>query len=231
MNRYTGNDWDEVLQKEYLSPYFSSLIDYLNEAYHREEILPPAKDVFNALSYTSYEDTKVVIIGQDPYINPGQAHGLAFSVLPGAKIPPSLMNIFREIHDDCGCEIPNNGCLTPWSNQGVLLLNSVLTVRRGQSNSHANIGWETFTDAVIRELNKKDRSLVFMLWGNYAKKKSLLIDPQMHLVLTAPHPSPLAGGKFFGCHHFSKANEYLYEISNDHIDWQIPNINLKDIPR
>lgn len=220
-----GNDWDQILEEEFGKTYFSSLIDFVNEDYQRNEIYPPAEDVFNALKLTSFADTKVVIVGQDPYINPGQAHGLSFSVRPGIPIPPSLLNIFKELQDDCGCFIPDNGCLTPWANQGVLLLNSVLTVRRGQSNSHANMGWEQFTNAIISKLNQKERSIIFMLWGNYARKnKEQLIDHQMHLVLTAPHPSPLAGGKFFGCKHFSKANQYLYEISNDHIDWQIPNI-------
>lgn len=220
-----NNDWGEILRDEFNQPYFRALMDFVHEEYQREEVYPPEEDMFNALRYTSYADTKVVIVGQDPYINPGQAHGLSFSVLPGARIPPSLHNIFVELHDDCGCFIPDNGCLIPWAEQGVLLLNSVLTVRRGQSNSHANIGWERFTDRIIELLNMKQESIVFMLWGNYARKrKEYLIDPNAHLVLTAPHPSPLAGGKFFGCAHFSRANQFLYEISDRTIDWQIPNL-------
>ena len=225
-----GNDWDDLLKEEYEKTYFRSLIAFLELEYRRDEIFPPKNEIFNALSLTSYNDTRVVIVGQDPYINPREAHGLAFSVNPDIRIPPSLCNIFKELETDMGCYFPDNGCLTPWAKQGVLLLNSVLTVRRGKSNSHKNCGWEIFTDKIIELLNKKDRSLIFMLWGNYAKAKGSIIDPNSHMILKATHPSPLAGGGFFGCKHFSKANEYLYEIDKTSIDWQIPNLsyNLKE---
>lgn len=223
----TGNDWDDILRDEFSKPYFRHLIDFLDIEYRRMDVYPPEQDVFNALKYTSYIDTKVVIVGQDPYIKEGQAHGLAFSVQPGADIPPSLYNIFKELHDDLGCYIPDNGCLIPWAKQGVLLLNTSLTVRAGQSGSHSNptIGWPTFTNRILELLNQKDESLIFMLWGNHAKSKASLIDPSSHMILTAAHPSPLAGGAFFGCKHFSKASQYLYETSTHTIDWQIPNIN------
>lgn len=226
MIQFTGNDWDDLLQEEYEKPYFTNLLNFLNLEYSRAEIFPPKQNIFSALTYTSYKDTKVVIVGQDPYINPGQAHGLSFSVLPECRpIPPSLQNIFKELHDDCGYDIPDNGCLIPWALRGVLLLNSVLTVRRGQSRSHANIGWEIFTNKILELLDKKEDNIVFMLWGNYAKQKAELLDPNNHLILKAAHPSPLAGGAFFGCNHFSKANQYLYETTKYQIDWSIPNVN------
>ncbi len=221
---FVGNDWDEILKNEYETTYFRSLMEYLDEEYRRDEIFPPKNDIFNALKFTSFKDTRVIIIGQDPYINPGEAHGLSFSVNPGVRIPPSLYNIFKELQTDMNCYIPDNGCLIPWAKQGVLLLNSILTVRRGKSNSHKNIGWDIFTNKIIELLNKKDRSLIFMLWGNYAKQKGSIIDPNSHMILRAVHPSPLAGGAFFGCKHFSKANEYLYETDKTTIDWQIPNL-------
>lgn len=222
-----GNDWDNVLYEEFQKDYLKRLMEFLDVEYRRYEVFPPRNDIFNALKYTSYKDTKVIIVGQDPYIRPGQAHGLSFSVLPGAQIPPSLYNIFKELHDDLGCYIPDNGCLIPWAKQGVLLLNTSLTVRAGQSGSHSNptIGWPTFTNRILELLNQKDESLIFMLWGNHAKSKASLIDPGSHMILTAAHPSPLAGGAFFGCKHFSKASQYLYETSTHTIDWQIPNIN------
>lgn len=224
MNKFIGNDWDNLLRDEFQKTYFITMEEYIRQEYKREEIYPAEGDIFNALRLCSYADTKVVIVGQDPYINPGQAHGLSFSVLPGAKIPPSLMNIFQEIHNELGCYVPNNGCLIPWAKQGVLLLNSVLTVRRGCSNSHKDIGWEIFTDTIMKLLNQKDKSIVFLLWGAKAKSKAYAIDSAKHLILTAPHPSPLAGGGFFGCNHFIKANQFLYEIYPNTIDWQIPNI-------
>lgn len=223
MNTIIGNDWDDILLEEFQKNYFKNLMEFLDGEYKRYDIFPPKDDIFNALKYTSYKDTRVVIVGQDPYINPGQAHGLSFSVQPDAKIPPSLYNIFKELHNDIGCDIPNNGYLKSWADQGVLLLNSVLTVRRGKSNSHANIGWEIFTNKILEKLNKSDRSIIFMLWGRYAKMKAELIDPDMHMILMAAHPSPLAGGAFFGCKHFSKALEYLYETSDSTINWQIQN--------
>lgn len=224
MNKFIGNDWDDLLKEEFQKNYFTTMEEYIRQEYKRMEIFPAEDDIFNAIRLCSYADTKVVIVGQDPYINPGQAHGLSFSVLPGARIPPSLMNIFCELRDELGCYIPNNGCLIPWAKQGVLLLNSVLTVRRGYSNSHKDIGWEIFTDTIMKLLNQKDKSIVFLLWGAKAKSKAYMIDPTSHLILTAPHPSPLAGGGFFGCNHFIKANQFLYEIYPNTIDWQIPNI-------
>ena len=224
MNKFIGNDWDDLLKEEFQKNYFITMEEYIRQEYKRMDIFPAEDDIFNALRLCSYADTKVVIVGQDPYINPGQAHGLSFSVLPGARIPPSLMNIFCELRDELGCYIPNNGCLIPWAKQGVLLLNSVLTVRRGYSNSHKDIGWEIFTDTIMKLLNQKDKSIVFLLWGAKAKSKAYMIDPSSHLILTAPHPSPLAGGGFFGCNHFIKTNKFLYEIYPNTIDWQIPNI-------
>ena len=222
-----NNDWDDLLLPIFRDRRIQrllTLVELSNTPQYPREIYPPKEDIFNALKYTSYADTKVVILGQDPYINPGQAHGLSFSVRPGVEIPPSLMNIFKEIHDDMGCFIPNNGCLIPWAKQGVLLLNSVLTVDRGRSRSHAGMGWEYLTDYIIWLLNQKTESIVFILWGNYARKKSEFINPDTHLILTAAHPSPLAVGAFIGCCHFSKCNQFLYEIYPQTIDWQIPNI-------
>lgn len=225
-----GNDWDDLLKEEFQQQYFKDLMEFLDIEYRRFDIFPPRSDIFNALKYTSYKDTKVVIVGQDPYINEGQAHGLAFSVQPEAKIPPSLYNIFKELRDDLGCYIPDNGCLIPWAQQGVLLLNTSLTVRSGSSGSHSavNIGWSRFTNKILELLNQKDESLIFMLWGNYAKSKADMLDPNSHMILKASHPSPLAGGAFFGCKHFSKANEYLYEITPHTIEWQIPNTQKEE---
>ena len=218
-----GNDWDIILEKEFKSLYFQDLMLFLEREYKEQTIFPAKEDIFTALKLTPFNEVRVVIIGQDPYIKPNQAHGLAFSVKVGAGIPPSLRNIFKELESDCGCYYPDNGCLIPWAKQGVLLLNSVMTVRSGRSNSHRNIGWEMFTNAIIRELNKKGH-IVYMLWGNYAKIKGELIDAENNLILKAAHPSPLAGGLFNGCKHFSKANMFLYETSPTTIDWQIPNV-------
>jgi len=173
------------------------------------------------LKFTPYHNLKVVIIGQDPYINPGEAHGLSFSVKPGIKIPPSLLNIYKELANDLGCTMPQTGCLVKWAEQGVLLLNAVLTVRAGSSNTHKNKGWESFTNSVIETIDKKNDPVVFMLWGNNAKEKATLLKNNIHLVLKAAHPSPLAGGSFFGCRHFSKANEFLVQNGKRPIDWQI----------
>lgn len=187
-----GNDWDQVLESAFKDKQIQDLLRWVdNERDKGIEVYPPKEDMFNALKLTSYENTKVVILGQDPYINPGQAHGLSFSVKPGVPIPPSLMNIFKELHNELGCYIPNNGCLIPWAEQGVLLLNSVLSVERGKSRSHDNIGWERLTDYIIYSLGQKDQSLIFMLWGNYARRKASLIQPNTHLILEAAHPSPL----------------------------------------
>lgn len=223
MNTYINADWDEILEKEFKKDYFKKLSDFIDISYEIDKIYPEKKDIFNALSTTSYEDTKVVILGQDPYIRSNQAHGFAFSVLPYNDIPPSLMNIFKELENELNLYVPNNGCLLKWAKQGVLLLNSILTVKEGMSNSHKKKGWEEFTDFIIQELNKKD-NLVFLLWGNYAQKKGEYIDRNKHLVLEAAHPSPLAGGRFFGCDHFKLTNEYLKNNNKKEIDWQIENI-------
>ena len=219
-----GNDWDGFLQEETAKPYYLQLRSFLKDEYSTQKIYPPATELFSALGYTSIEQTKVVILGQDPYINPGEAHGLAFSVKPPSRTPPSLQNIFKEIATDVGCAIPNNGHLVKWSRQGVMLLNSVLSVRAGQSKSHSGRGWEQFTTAVIQRLNEKTTPVVFLLWGNDAKSKAELITNQVHLVLQAAHPSPLARGAFFGCKHFSKTNAFLESRGVSPIDWQIDDI-------
>ena len=223
------NDWDEIIPKLFaMDGKLQKTIVDVSEQYADHECYPPEADIFNAFKYTSYADTRVVILGQDPYINPGQAHGLAFSVLPGADIPPSLMNVFVELKNELGCQVPNNGYLVPWAQQGVLLLNTVLTVDKGVSHSHRKLGWQRFTDQIISILaNDYSKKLVFMLWGNDAKEKAELIPEGSHLVLKAAHPSPLAGGKFFGCNHFIDCNNYLYEVSNSSINWQIPDIERK----
>ena len=218
------NDWDSLLASEFQKEYYQTLRGFLKEAYSSGTVYPPMFDIFNALKYCAYEDAKVVIVGQDPYINPGEAHGLAFSVQPGARVPPSLQNIFKEMATDMLCSIPNNGYLVHWAKQGVILLNSVLTVRAGASKSHTGKGWELFTDSVLALLNQKDASLVYMLWGRDAQKKGQLLNNPKHLILTAAHPSPLAGGRFFGCKHFSKANEFLHNANITPINWQVPNI-------
>ena len=219
-----NNDWDEFLDMETKTPYYLALREFLKTEYRTKTIFPPMHDIFNALKYTSLEEVKVVILGQDPYINPGEAHGLSFSVQPAAKIPPSLQNIFKELRDDLGLMIPDNGCLIKWAEQGVMLLNAALTVEYKKSKSHAGKGWEKFTSAVISKINEKQRPVVFLLWGNDAKKKAELITNPAHLILTAPHPSPLAGGAFFGCKHFSKANYFLESNGIKKIDWQIENV-------
>ena len=220
------NDWDAFAREESQKPYYLRLRQFLKQEYFSpaKTIYPPMNEIFSALRHTSYNDTKVVILGQDPYINPDEAHGMAFSVRPSAKIPPSLRNIFKELEADMGCAIPNNGYLMPWAEQGVLLLNTVLTVQAGCSKSHANQGWEQFTDAIISHLNQRQRPMVFMLWGKAAQEKTTLIDSQRHKILIAAHPSPLAGGRFFGCRHFSRANEFLAAQGESVIDWQIPNV-------
>jgi uracil-DNA glycosylase len=215
------NDWDNLLEAEFKQENYQNLRNFLLNEYSSYKIYPDKNDIFNSLKYTPYKDVKIVILGQDPYIKEGEAHGLAFSVSPNIKIPPSLMNIYKELQSDIGCYIPNSGCLINWTKQGVLLLNSVLTVRSGQSNSHKNKGWEKFTHKIIELLNDKNEPIIFMLWGNNAKEKSVLLNNPNHLVLKAPHPSPLAGGAFFGCKHFSKANNFLRINGIEPIDWQI----------
>lgn len=217
-----GNSWDTILAEEFKSEYYLKLREFLKREYATQTIYPDMYDIFNALKYTAYEDVKVVMIGQDPYHGPGQAHGLCFSVKRGVMPPPSLQNIFKELQNDVGFRIPNNGELTDWTKQGVMLLNTVLTVRAGQANSHKGQGWEQLTDAVISKLNEREKPIVFMLWGRNAKDKQRLITNRAHLVLTAAHPSPLSAyNGFFGCRHFSRANEFLIKTGQQPIDWTI----------
>ncbi len=217
-----SNDWLEPLKPEFSKQYYKDLYIKINEAYRNELVFPPADDIFNAFHYTPLANVKVVILGQDPYHNTGQAHGLCFSVNKGVEIPPSLVNIYQEIHDDLGCRIPDHGYLKKWADQGVFLLNTVLTVRAHMANSHRGIGWEQFTDAVIRILNEQPRPIVYMLWGRPAQEKAAMINNPKHLILKAPHPSPLSAYRgFFGCRHFSQCNRFLEENGLTPIDWQI----------
>ncbi|MBO5088871.1 MAG: uracil-DNA glycosylase [Lachnospiraceae bacterium] len=220
------NDWAQHLKPEYKKEYYKNLYAKVNAEYGSgATIYPPADDIFNAFHLTPLNEVKCVIIGQDPYHNVNQAHGLCFSVRPEVEIPPSLVNIYKELHDDLGCEIPNNGYLVKWAEQGVLMLNSVLTVRAHQANSHQGIGWEQFTDAVMDILNEQDRPIVFLLWGNPAQRKAARINNPNHLILKAPHPSPLSAYRgFFGCKHFSQANDFLQAKGLKPIDWQIENV-------
>ncbi len=220
-----ANDWLPAIGAEFKKPYYKELYNFVKEEYNTKLIFPKSEDIFNAFHLTPLHEVKVVILGQDPYHNVGQAHGLSFSVQPGIEIPPSLENIYKEMHDDIGTYIPDNGCLTKWARQGVLLLNTVLTVRAHQANSHQGHGWEEFTDAVIAAVNKEDRPIVFMLWGSPARKKKAMLDNPKHLILEAPHPSPLSAYRgFFGSRPFSKANEFLRKNKIKEIDWQIENI-------
>lgn len=214
-----SKSWQINLQKEFKKSYFVELNGFIENEKLTQTIFPKESDVLKAFELTAFEDVKVVVIGQDPYHGINQAHGLSFSVNKGIKIPPSLQNIFKEIKTDVGCDIPNHGNLVKWAKQGVLLLNATLTVREGLPGSHQKKGWETFTDAVIKLLSEEKEHVVFLLWGNYAKTKALLIDAKKHLVLDAAHPSPLARGAFFGCKHFSKANTYLISKNRKPIDW------------
>ena len=220
-----SNDWLPVFQGEFRKPYYKQLYQTVMKEYNTRKIYPAPDDIFNAFQLTPFHKVKAVILGQDPYHGEGQAHGLCFSVKPDVEIPPSLVNIYKELHDDCGCYIPDNGYLTKWAEQGVLLLNTVLTVRAHQANSHRGIGWEEFTDAAIRRLNEEDRPIVFILWGRPAQmKKSMLTNPN-HLILEAPHPSPLSAYRgFFGSKPFSKTNEFLVAHGVEPIDWQIENL-------
>lgn len=220
-----SNDWLTPLNAEFKKPYYKELYSFVKNEYDTHVIYPPANDIFNAFHLTPLSDVKVLILGQDPYHEVNQAHGLCFSVLPGNDTPPSLQNIYKELNDDLGCYVPNNGYLEKWAKQGVLLLNTVLTVRAHQANSHKGRGWETFTDAIIQAVNNEDRPIVYMLWGSPAQKKIPMLNNPKHLILTAPHPSPLSAYRgFFGCKHFSKCNEFLVKNSIDPIDWQIENI-------
>jgi uracil-DNA glycosylase len=216
--------WRDILALEFKKPYFKQLQKFLAEERKKYTVYPPEADVFNAFKLTPYENVNVLLLGQDPYPGAGQAHGLCFSVRPGVRIPGSLLNMFKELKDDLGCKIPNNGYLVPWAEQGVLLLNAVLTVRAGEPNSHKDKGWEQFTDAVIRAVNEKDDPVVFVLWGAYAQKKAKLIDESRHTILTAAHPSPLSAKKFFGSRPFSAINKALKKHGKPEIDWQIPDL-------
>lgn len=217
-----GNRWDELLAEEFKKDYYLKLREFLKQEYSRFTVYPDMHDIFNSMKYADYDNLKVVIIGQDPYHEPNQAHGLAFSVKKGNPIPPSLKNIYKEIYDDLGIQEPNHGELTSWARQGVLMLNSALTVRRGQANSHRGKGWEQLTDAIISKVNLKDSPVVYLLWGANAREKARLVDNPRHLILTAAHPSPLSAfNGFFGCRHFSKCNEFLEKNGVEGIDWRI----------
>lgn len=225
MNQMLKNNWNDLLKDEFNKHYYQKLREFLIEEYKTKTIYPNIYDIFNALQFTDYNNVKVVILGQDPYHGPNQAHGLSFSVKPGIQTPPSLKNIYKELHTDIGCYIPNNGYLKKWADQGVLLLNTVLTVRAGEANSHKNKGWELFTDKIISKLNERKDPIVFILWGNNAiSKKKLITNPQHHIIQSV-HPSPLSATRgFFGSKPFSKTNEFLTRINKDEIDWQIENI-------
>lgn len=217
-----GNEWDELLEGEFEKEYYLKLRAFLAREYKTRTVYPDMYDIFNALKYTSYSDVKVVIIGQDPYHGPGQAHGLSFSVKKGIEAPPSLKNIFKEINDDLGIPIPGHGELVGWAKQGVLLLNAVLTVRAGEANSHKGIGWENFTDRVIQLLNERKEPMVFLLWGANARQKKNIITNPLHKILETVHPSPLSAyNGFFGCKHFSAANEFLKSVGSTPIDWTL----------
>lgn len=216
-----GNSWDDALADEFKKEYYIKIRQFLKEEYATNTIYPDMYDIFNALKLTPMEKVNAVILGQDPYHGPNQAHGLAFSVKKGVAIPPSLVNIYKELSDDIGCTIPNHGCLEKWAEQGVLLLNTSLTVRKGCANSHKDIGWSILTDAIISILNKSDRPVVFILWGGNARRKKALITNPIHLMLECAHPSPLSAyNGFFGCKHFSKTNDFLSKYDR-HIDWKI----------
>ena len=221
-----SGSWEKALKGEFSKDYYKKLFVKIQEEYQTRTIYPPADDIFNAFHFTPLEEVKVVILGQDPYHEPGQAHGLCFSVKPQVPIPPSLVNIYKELEDDLGCYIPNNGYLEKWARQGVLMLNTVLTVRAHQANSHKDLGWEQFTDAAIRVLAEQDRPMVFVLWGKPAQRKKEMIHNPKHLILESPHPSPLSAYRgFFGSRPFSRINAYLEQNGLEPIDWQIENIS------
>lgn len=220
-----NNDWDNLLKDEFEKDYYINLRKFLINEYNTQTIYPDKNNIFEALKHTSYKDTKIVILGQDPYHGENQAHGLSFSVKKGVKTPPSLLNIYKELKNDLGLFIPNNGYLMNWSNQGVLLLNAVFTVREGSPNSHKGKGWEIFTDKIINLLNERDEPVIFLLWGNNARSKKELININKHFVLETVHPSPLSASRgFFGCKHFSESNKILEKLKKSQINWQIENI-------
>jgi uracil-DNA glycosylase len=224
MKVHLPESWQAALQGEMKKPYFHDLRAFVDQERQAHTVYPPEADVFNAFTHTPLDAVKVVLLGQDPYHGPNQAHGLCFSVRPGVRIPQSLMNMFRELKTDVGCKVPNNGCLTPWADQGMLLLNAVMTVRAGEANSHKNHGWEEFTDTAIRAVSDKTEPVVFALWGAYAQKKEKLVDTTRHRVLKAAHPSPLSAKKFLGSKPFSAINAALVELGHTPIDWQLPDV-------
>lgn len=220
-----NNDWDEILKDEFEKEYYQKLRKFLITEYKSETIYPKMENIFSALKLTSYKDCKVLILGQDPYHGPNQAHGLAFSVNIGIKTPPSLQNMYKELRDELGLYVPNNGYLVPWAEQGILLLNTALTVRAGATNSHSKVGWEIFTDSIIKYLNDREDPVIFVLWGGNARKKKAFINTDRHYILEAAHPSPLsAHNGFFGCGHFKKINEILSSLGKKEINWQIENV-------
>lgn len=219
------NDWGQYLNEEMAQPYYRQLRQFLIGEYSTKQVYPDMYSIFNALHYTSYADTKVLILGQDPYHEPGQAHGLSFSVQPNVPPPPSLVNIFKELETDLGCTVPNNGCLEPWARQGVLLLNTVLTVQAHRANSHRDKGWEIFTDKIISLLNQREKPVAFILWGSPARRKKAMITNPQHFIVESPHPSPLSAYRgFFGSRPFSKVNKFLESVGEEPINWQLPNI-------
>ncbi|HHP5661748.1 TPA: uracil-DNA glycosylase [Bacillus paranthracis] len=225
MENVLKNDWGPLLAPEFEKEYYRKLADFLKEEYSTHVVYPKKEDIFNALEYTSYENTKVVILGQDPYHGPNQAHGLSFSVQPGIKTPPSLLNMYKELRDEYGYDIPNNGYLVKWAEQGVLLLNTVLTVRQGEANSHKGKGWEHFTDRVIELLNEREKPVIFILWGRHAQAKKKLITNSNHHIIESVHPSPLSARRgFFGSKPYSKVNTILANMGEREIDWEIPNL-------
>ncbi|HHQ8911214.1 TPA: uracil-DNA glycosylase [Bacillus cereus] len=225
MENVLKNDWGPLLAPEFEKEYYRKLADFLKEEYNAHVVYPKKEDIFNALEYTSYENTKVVILGQDPYHGPNQAHGLSFSVQPGIKTPPSLLNMYKELRDEYGYDIPNNGYLVKWAEQGVLLLNTVLTVRQGEANSHKGKGWEHFTDRVIELLNEREKPVIFILWGRHAQAKKKLITNTKHHIIESVHPSPLSARRgFFGSKPYSKVNTILANMGEREIDWEIPNL-------
>ena len=219
------NDWGQYLKEEMAQPYYRQLRQFLIGEYSTKQVYPDMYSIFNALHYTSYADTKVLILGQDPYHEPGQAHGLSFSVQPNVPPPPSLVNIFKELETDLGCTVPNNGCLEPWARQEVLLLNTVLTVQAHRANSHRDKGWEIFTDKIISLLNQREKPVAFILWGSPARRKKAMITNPQHFIVESPHPSPLSAYRgFFGSRPFSKVNKFLESVGEEPINWQLPNI-------